>query len=74
MAATPTRPYVIRLADDKTVVGMVRAATPAQALRHYVRGEYMVAPASADDAYEAAANGIKLEDASVEPGSQERLD
>lgn len=72
--ATPTRPYVIRNAHDQSIAGIVRAATPAQALRHHVRAMYSVAPANADDAYEAAANGIKLEVAVVDAGSQETRD
>lgn len=72
--ATPTRPYVIRGLDDQLIVGIVRAATPAQALRHHVRSMFTVNPASAEDAFEAAANGIKLEVAAVEAGSHEARD
>ncbi|MEN9316556.1 MAG: hypothetical protein RIS35_2949 [Pseudomonadota bacterium] len=72
--ATPTRPYVIRGLADKSIVGIVRAATPAQALRHHVRGMFSVDPASAEDAFEAAANGIKLEVAGIEAGSHEAQD
>lgn len=71
--ATPTRPYVIRNAE-KQIVGIVRAASPSQALRHHARNLYSVTPANADDAFEAAANGIRLEVAVVEPGSHEARD
>lgn len=71
--ATPTRHYVIR-DTEKQIVGLVEAASPSQAMRHHVRQMFTATPATAEDAYEAAVNGIRFESATAEPGSHEARD
>ncbi len=46
---------------------MVKAHTPAQALRHVARNVYSVSVASAIDVADHMADGWKVEDATAEP-------
>lgn len=62
----PTRIYIVtpKIVEDGKPVAkrLVRAPTPAQALRH-VASEFDVAVASQDDLVAAVADGVRVEDA-----------
>lgn len=66
--ANNTRIYVVsEHADPADAVGvvkrMVRASTPAQAIRHVVAPRFTAEVATTDDAVTLASNGVKVEDA-----------
>lgn len=58
---TPKRIYAIQSADR--TVGLVRAATPAQALRHHTAGLYAVDVASQEQLVAALTAGITVAEA-----------
>lgn len=68
-----TRIYVVssksNIASDKGH-RLVKASTPAQALRHVASGLFDVEVASQDTLYKLAGNGIKVEIAGEEPAPQ----
>jgi hypothetical protein len=67
--STPTRPYIVR-DRDTGAVRLVRAATPAQAVRHAVRTRFEVAPASADQVIDLLQAGTAVEAARAEPQAE----
>ena len=60
------RIYTVTNSTAKTTQ-MVKAHTPAQALRHVARHVYSVTVASAIDVADHMADGWKIEDATAEP-------
>lgn len=62
----PTRIYVVTNRGDDTQ-RLVRATTPAQAIRHVVRGTFGVAVAAQDTPVDLLQSGVTVEDAASEP-------
>lgn len=63
-AKTPTRIYKIQDADSMADAGayrLVRAATPAQAVRHVTRERFIANVASQDDLVELLGHGLVVE-------------
>jgi len=67
VSKTPTRIYRI---DDGKTDRLVRATSPAQAVRHVTSG-MPVRVASQDDIAQLVAEGIKVETAAAEPAPVE---
>lgn len=64
--AAPTRPYSIRNRQSGDIVAIIRATSPAAALRHHCRDLFAVGVASVDDAFEAQDNGVRPVDATAD--------
>lgn len=63
-----TRIYIVT--NDTSEPRLVRAANPAQALRHVARATFSTAVASQDDLVAAVGKGAKVEDATKEDGGE----
>ena len=63
---TTTRIYQVKR-DDGSKPRLVRASTPAQAVRHVIRNEYIADVASQDDLVALLGSGVTVEAASAEP-------
>ena len=50
-------------------IALVRAGTPAQAMRHVAANQYEIAVATQDDLVNLVANGVKVETAGEEPAA-----
>ena len=61
-----TRIYTVGETSHASAVRLVRATTPAQALRHVAQDTFSVAVASQSDLVSALSDGIKVEDAGAE--------
>lgn len=59
-----TRIYSVLV--DKKSIRLVRAANPAQALRHVAKTSFDVRVSTQDDLVGAVADGVKVEDATKE--------
>ena len=72
--AVPTRPYVVTNRATG-VQRLVRAPNQAQARNFVARDQYAVDVASANDAIDLIAAGVKVEDATaeIEAGAQQEL-
>lgn len=68
---TPTRPYAIRTKPAGEIVAIVRAGSPAAALRHHFRSRFAVAVATVDDAFDAQASGLQIVDAGADDDGNE---
>lgn len=62
-----TRIYVVSSKSNTAADRLVKAATPAQALRHVASGLFEVEVASQDALVKLAGSGIQVEVAGAEP-------
>lgn len=65
--ATQTRIYIVR--DGVATIGLVRARSQAEALRHCTAGRFVAQVADQDQLIEAVGKGMTVEDAGQEPGA-----
>lgn len=63
---TKTRVYVVTDSSVGAEALLIRAATKAQAVRHYTRGKVSASVASQDDIIAAMGNGVSVVDASTD--------
>lgn len=66
---TPTRIYFVTADDGEQ--RLVRAATPAAAIRHAARGRYRANVAAQETLVELLTTGVKVETAGDEPATPE---
>ncbi|MBN9460854.1 MAG: hypothetical protein J0H00_06460 [Burkholderiales bacterium] len=62
--------YVMTHTESKAQ-RLVRAANQAQAFRHVARSDWKAAPANPETVYELASSGIRVEDATADPGTDD---
>ena len=67
-----TRIYVVRDTANESK-RLVRAATPAQAIRHVVKGRFDVTVANQETLVFMLSNGTHVDDAATDPDTQETL-
>lgn len=70
LMATATRHYAIRKKGSTEIAAIIRAATPAGALRHHCRDLFVVSVASVDDVLSAQTAGIRPVDAAADDDTQ----
>lgn len=70
LMTTVTRHYVIRKQGSTDITAIIRAATPAGALRHHCRDLFTVGVASVDDVLAAQAAGVAPVTAAADDDAQ----